>query len=170
MGEKLTTAYFSLGSNLGNRQEHLEKAIQLLKETIGSEAILSSLYESPAWGYESQNPFLNTCIGILTGCSPEEILKKIQQIEQECGRVRTKSKETIYLDRSVDIDLILFGNQQLKSDSLIVPHPLFRQRLFVLVPLSEIAPEAIDPVTHLTVNQLLKNCTSSEKMQLFITE
>lgn len=158
------TACFSLGSNLGNREQTIQEATLQMEAKVGPVRARSAWYESTAWGYDSPNPFLNVCIEIHTNDSPEEILKKTQQIEFELGRISTSGPNSNYSDRVIDIDLILLGDITFESPGLTIPHPLFRKRLFVLLPLSEIVPNAIDPLTNLSVRQLTKNCASPEKI------
>lgn len=158
------TAYLGLGSNLGERKTTIVQAIQALGRELGAVQQQASFYESNAWGYESSNAFINTCVALETELSPEEILKKTQKIEVDFGRISRNEGEKCYSDRVLDIDLILLGDLQQNSEVLKLPHPLFRARLFVLLPLSEIASDVVDPVTHLTVKQLLKNCTSNEQI------
>lgn len=163
--EKLTrTAYLGLGSNLGDCERTIAQAIHALEREIGTIERCAALYKSAAWGYESPNPFINTCVALTTILSPEEILKKTQQIESDFGRISSNRTGNDYADRTLDIDLILLDNLHRNSYRVRLPHPLFRARLFVLLPLSEIAADVVDPVTHLTVNQLLKNCTSTEEI------
>lgn len=163
--EKLTrTAYLGLGSNLGERERTIEQAIHALGREVGTVERCAALYASAAWGYESPNTFINTCVALTTTLSPEEILKKTQQIESDFGRISSNRKDTDYADRVLDIDLILLDDLHQDSDLVKLPHPLFRVRLFVLLPLAEIAADVVDPVTQLTVKQLLKNCTSNEEI------
>ena len=129
--------YFSLGSNLGNRAELLERALTLLNQEIGNLVFRSSFYETEPWGFSSEHPFLNACCLYETELSPIEVLHKTQQIEKELGRKR-KSKNKKYHDRPIDIDLLLYDNLQLSSPTLTLPHPRIDERDFVKLPLQEI--------------------------------
>jgi 2-amino-4-hydroxy-6-hydroxymethyldihydropteridine diphosphokinase len=138
------TAYLSLGSNLGNKHLNLQKALQLIAEKIGVFSAISSVYETEPWGFESANTFLNMVVAVETDQDPFTVLSVSREIEKEAGR--TEKTELTYQDRVIDIDLILFDNLIVRSESLTLPHPRFHQRRFVLEPLNEIAPELIHPV------------------------
>ncbi len=150
------TCYLSLGSNIGDCLKNIETAIELLNSTNTKVIQISSFYESEAWGFKSENSFLNCCVSISTTLSPRELLVQTKEIEQHIGR-REKSNNKDYVDRLIDIDIIFFANKIYKSDELIIPHPHFHERNFVLLPLSEIAPNFINPSNKLTVAQLLIN-------------
>ncbi|MCQ2269223.1 MAG: 2-amino-4-hydroxy-6-hydroxymethyldihydropteridine diphosphokinase [Bacteroidaceae bacterium] len=147
--------YFSLGSNLGNRQELLELAFTLLNKRIGNLVSRSSFYETEPWGFSSKNSFLNVCCLYDTKLTPQEVLKETQQIEKELGRKR-KSKNREYHDRPIDIDLLFYDQLIINTPALTLPHPLMHERKFVLEPLKEIAPDVIHPVLKESVIQLLE--------------
>jgi 2-amino-4-hydroxy-6-hydroxymethyldihydropteridine diphosphokinase len=149
----MSLVYLALGANLGDRDLNLLKAIAFIAERIGIFSAISSVYETPAWGFESDNLFLNQVVCVETDLSPQEILTETQNIEKEIGR--TEKTNHSYLDRLIDIDLILYDDLVFKSENLTLPHPLFHQRAFVLEPLNEIAPELVHPVLHKTVKELL---------------
>lgn len=158
----MEVAYLSLGSNLGNRMEHLQDAIQSVN-SLGSVNHVSSVYESTSWGYDSHNNYLNCCLELLTLLSPQELLQETKKIEEQMGR--TKSKE--YTDRTIDIDILIYGSLLLDSEALTLPHPHIEKRKFVLLPLNEIAPTLFHNKHFLTIRQLLENCTSSESLQYY---
>ena len=135
-GEKL---YLSLGSNLGDRAENLNRAIALIGERVGEVQRVSSFIETEPWGFKSKHPFLNAACLVLTTLSPEECLKATQQIERELGRKR-KSKDGVYHDRPIDIDLLMYGDLTLSTPKLTLPHPRMKERDFVMIPLREILP------------------------------
>ena len=135
----MTDLYLSLGSNLGDREEMLRRAISLIDERIGAVQRVSSFIETEAWGFESENRFLNAAVKVLTTLSPEECLKRTQQIERELGR-KKKSKNGVYHDRPIDIDLLLYGDLKLSTPKLTIPHPHMNERDFVMIPLREIMP------------------------------
>ena len=136
--------FISLGTNLGNKQENLQTAIQHIAKKVGKVIAQSSVMETEAWGFESENTFLNMVIKVETSLTPLEVLKETQQIEKRMGR--TEKTTHAYQDRIIDIDIILYDDIILDTPELKLPHPLFRQRDFVLKPLCEIAPEYIHPV------------------------
>ena len=139
----------ALGSNLGDRRAHLEYAVSRLQSLLENPSI-STLYETEPVGTEGQPLFLNgAMVGRYDG-QPRELLQSLMSIERERGRERS----THWAARTLDLDLILFGNQILNEPDLVIPHPRFRERAFVLQPLAEIAPQLVDPVTGMTVGQL----------------
>jgi 2-amino-4-hydroxy-6-hydroxymethyldihydropteridine diphosphokinase len=148
------TLYLSLGSNLGDKNLNLQKAIHLIAEKIGIFSAISSIYETEPWGFESPNTFLNRVVAVETDLNPFEILTVSKDIEKETGR--TEKTQKSYQDRVIDIDLILYGDLIIQSEDLQLPHPLFHQRRFVLEPLSEIAPNLIHPVMGESIANLLK--------------
>lgn len=131
--------YLSLGSNLGDREDMLRRAIMLIGERIGAVQRVSSFIETEPWGFESEHPFLNAAVMVLTTLSPIECLDATQQIERELGR-KKKSKNGIYHDRPIDIDLLLYGDLKLSTPRLTIPHPHMYEREFVMIPLREILP------------------------------
>ena len=135
-----TPLYLSLGSNLGDREETLHRAIALINERIGTVQRVSSFIETEPWGFHSEHPFLNAACMVLTELSPEECLAKTQQIERELGRT-TKSEGGIYHDRPIDIDLLLYDDLRLSTPTLTLPHPHMYERDFVMIPLREILNE-----------------------------
>lgn len=144
------TVYLSLGSNMGDRQKNLRDAIARL-ESIGRVLKISSLYETEPVEFTRQAWFLNCAVAIETEKAPQELMAGLLEIEQEFGRRRLRRKGP----RTIDIDIVLFGNIVLNSAALIVPHPAMHQRRFVLKPLAEIAPEARHPVLKKKISELL---------------
>lgn len=142
----------ALGSNLGNREENLSRSISLINENIGEVSIISKYFENDPVDFDSKNQFINMCVKVVSSKSPTEILKKIKSIEKTLGRTKT-SKD--YEDRPIDIDIILFNDLVLVSNELIIPHPRYSKRSFVLVPMCEIG-DYLDPDVFLTCRQLLK--------------
>lgn len=151
--EPLHNVFLSLGSNLGDRGENLQKALADIEDKIGKVIATSSFYVTEPVGFESENDFLNAVCEVRTKLQPSEILEISQSIEKDMGRSE-KSENKVYLDRIIDIDLLLYDDEILKSDDLILPHPHLHERLFVLQPLAEIAGEFMHPVLHKTINQI----------------
>lgn len=131
------TVYLSLGSNLGDREATMRRAIGLLNERAGSVDRQSSFIETEPWGFESTNMFLNMCVRLLTTLSPEQLLLATKQIERELGRTQ-KSVNGQYHDRPIDIDILMYDDVHIDSDDLMLPHPHMQEREFVMKPLREI--------------------------------
>jgi 2-amino-4-hydroxy-6-hydroxymethyldihydropteridine diphosphokinase len=131
--------YIGLGSNLGNKKLHLQTAIDEIEKRIGHVVRQSAFIESEPWGFDSSNTFVNAVIAVDTGMLPMEVLKETQAIEREMGRT-SKSAGGNYSDRIIDIDILLFGDIQMDTEELTIPHPLMNERDFVLNPLKEIMP------------------------------
>lgn len=129
--------YISLGSNLGNKEEKLRRAIELINERIGSVLRTSSFIETEPWGFQSENTFLNAACLVETELTPMQCLRETQEIERLLGRTR-KSKDGVYHDRPIDLDLLLYDDLQINEDDLILPHPHMQERDFVMIPLREI--------------------------------
>ena len=131
------TVYLSLGSNLGNREEYLRKAIVEIGKLVGEVVRQSTFYVTEPWGFESPNLFLNACVCVSTSLAPRQLLEATQAIEIEMGRVK-KSINAQYTDRIIDIDILLYDNLNINEPNLVVPHPLMEERDFVMLPLKEI--------------------------------
>jgi deoxyguanosine kinase len=159
---KKQQAILSLGSNLGNRLELLQQALTLLERHSIQIKSLSSLYETPAWGFES-SPFYNACALIETELSPKEVLAVFLKIEKQMGRFRTETKG--YRARQIDLDLIFYSDLILDSSYLTLPHPRLHLRNFVLVPLNEIAPLWIHPKLGKTSTELLNQSPDQDQIK-----
>ena len=146
----LQAVHLLLGSNLGNRKEILDKAIELIIQKIGVIISQSKDYETKPWGVTDQPDFLNLAITIHTKLKPLEILEQTQAIENQLGRVRKEK----WGARLIDIDLMFYGNEIIDEPNLKVPHPLMQERDFALIPLAEIAPDFVHPVFGETVLEL----------------
>ena len=148
----------SLGSNQGNRHENIEQAIASIHHEVATVVKVSSLYESDSWGFESDS-FYNCAVAVHTNLTPVKLIKKILKLEKKLGRIRTES--LTYLPRIIDIDIIAFGAEVLKSDLLEVPHNQLQNRLFVLLPLLEIVSDWMHPITNKSISELLSECTDT---------
>ena len=151
----MTIAAVALGSNLGDRSAHLDYAISRLRSHLANVRV-SRYYETDPSGVPGPQPlFLNAAVVGSTDASARDLLDVLLEIEAERGRERPHPGAA----RTLDLDLVLYGNRVFDEPGLIVPHPRFRERRFVLEPLAEIAPELVDPVTGLTAGELLASCS-----------
>lgn len=155
--------YLSLGSNQGDKLEKLQNAIDLIAQNIGAILKIGSLYKTPALGFDGDD-FLNTCIQVSTYLPPDSLLESILSIERDLGRIRD-NKSMTYANRPIDIDLLLFDDEIIFSKNLIVPHPRMLSRKFVLVPLADIAPNAVHPVEKKQINKCLASCNDSSVIE-----
>jgi 2-amino-4-hydroxy-6-hydroxymethyldihydropteridine diphosphokinase len=143
-------AYLSLGANIGDRGKNLREAISRL-QTTEKVVVISSFYETEPVDVARQSWFLNCVVSVETNRSPQQLMELLLHIEQEMGRRRLEAKGP----RSIDIDILLFGDAVINSPELTVPHPAIQRRRFVLEPLAEIASNARHPVLKKTVRELL---------------
>ena len=149
----LHNAYLGLGSNLGDREANIRKAISLIGKKVGLVLRQSSLIETEPWGFESSNKFLNAVILCETPLTPRQLLKVTQSIERQLGRRKkspasrlpspssfspSSSSPSSYSDRPIDIDILLYDDLTVNEPDLKIPHPLMQQRDFVMIPLQEI--------------------------------
>ena len=148
----MPTAYLSTGSNMGNRAEMLEKANVLLEKKAGRLLALSKVVETPAWGKTDQPDFLNQVVKLETSLSPQELLNVILGIEKQLGRNRVEK----WGPRSIDIDILFYDYEIIDEPGLQIPHPWMHERLFVLEPMCEIAPDFVHPVLNKTIAKLLE--------------
>jgi len=153
--EMLKEAYIGLGTNLGNREENLKKAIENIITSVGEVISFSGIYVTEPWGFRSEDNFLNMVILINTRLKAVDLLKQLLKIEMQMGRVRETKK---YTSRVIDIDILLYENEIINKPYLKIPHPMIQERKFVLVPLCDIAPEMIHPVLKQTFAALLEEC------------
>ena len=141
-------AYLGLGSNLGDREANIRKAISLIGKKVGLVLRQSSLIETEPWGFESSNKFLNAVILVETPLTPRQLLKVTQSVERQLGRRKKSSASRLpspsssspvsYSDRPIDIDILLYDDLTVDEPDLKIPHPLMQQRDFVMIPLQEI--------------------------------
>ena len=149
----MATVYIGIGSNLGNREDNIRTAVSYMGSIRGVMVRrCSPLHETEPEGGPPQGRFLNAAAELLTNLSPHDLLDELQEIEEQLGRVRTEH----WGPRTIDLDILLYGDQTIFSDDLRVPHPLMHERAFVLEPLAEIAPQAVHPASGLTVDELWK--------------
>lgn len=155
MDRVTTFVAVALGSNLGDRRAHLSWAVDELAPRLLECGVSSIVETEPVGTADVQPPFLNAVVVGRTTLDPLELLDLLQDLENRRGRERPFR----WAPRTLDLDLILYGDQVLNMPRLVVPHPLFRDRRFVLEPLSEVVPDAVDPVTGRTVGELFQILT-----------
>jgi deoxyguanosine kinase len=159
--------YLSLGTNQGNKIYNLQNAINLIADKVGAIQKISSVYKTDSWGFDSDD-FLNACLKVTTYHPPEKLMSILLNIESELGRKRKETSE--YIDRNIDIDILLFDDEIIFSKTLIVPHSKMLERKFVLVPLVEIANNIIHPIEKKQLSICLQNCDDSSEISLIKTQ
>src|SRR3954471_5241021 len=156
----MSTAYIGLGSNLGDRRANLGAAVRRLRAEPGLRVIDNSeVYETvPLDCPPGSGDYLNAVVAVETERSPEDLLRLLLHIEQQFGRVRTGPNSP----RTLDLDLLLYDDRVIQTPDLVVPHPRLHERAFALVPLAEIAPDAVHPVLGKPVRQLRESVPSND--------
>jgi 2-amino-4-hydroxy-6-hydroxymethyldihydropteridine diphosphokinase len=154
--------YVSLGSNQGNKLESLQKAIDLIAQKIGIVLKIGAIYKTPALGFNGDD-FLNTCVKVSTYVSPKTLIKKILNIEKKLGRLRDHRGN--YVNRTIDIDVLLIDDGIIFSKELIVPHPRMLARKFVLFPLFDIASNIIHPIEKRNIQNCLETCSDVSEIE-----
>lgn len=188
----MTDIYLLLGGNIGPVLDNLQRARTLISERVGRVTRASRIYKSPAWGFESPDPFYNVALAVETALPPEETMRTLLHIEHALGRRRgaacpqaaavaapaaglvtgagacsanpDMASPKTYASRPIDIDILFFGRSVLCTPLLTVPHPRLPQRRFALLPLCDIAPGFIHPELHQTISALLSVCPDSSEV------
>ncbi len=162
METEVITAYVGLGSNLGDRAGNLLLAVRGLMEASFCVEKLSAVYETEPFGVEDHAPYLNMVAEIhVTNISASQMLARMLRIEYLLGRREKNQKKP----RTVDLDLLLYGNFQSYTEFLILPHPRMHERRFVLVPLAEIAPHLVHPVLNATIQEILETVDDDSEVR-----
>lgn len=159
----MATAYLSLGSNLGDRRQLIEKALRALDRHDTCVVGCSTFIETQPWGFDSPHPFLNAAACITTSLSAHELLDVTRKIEISLGRTLKTQQGEGYHDRLIDIDLLLYTDENgcaiIDEPCLKLPHPLLHLRTFVLEPLCQLCPDLQHPLLHRSMSQLLRDLT-----------
>ncbi len=156
--------FLLLGSNLGNREENLSVARNYIKHELGEIIKESSVYETEPWGFYTDSMFLNQVLKIESAFTPHEVLEKIKSIETVIGRVHSETEG--YSSRAIDIDILLYGNEVVNTERLIIPHAKLTERKFALIPLVEIGGNVEHPVTRKSMFALLRDCKDNMKVNI----
>ena len=157
-------SYLMLGGNVGDRLDYLRRSIEMLNSDAGKIIAVSLIYESEPWGFADAQWFLNQAIAIETELSPFNLLKSAQRIEQTLGRQRTNSG---YQSRTIDIDILLYGNLVINFPELVIPHPRMTERMFVLQPMAELAPDMKHPELDCTMSYLRDHCNDAKNVLIY---
>ena len=156
----ITQLFLSLGGNLGNTREIFEGAYPLIEKKIGKISVYSSIYQTEAWGPIPQADFLNQVLLVSTTLNPQACLTEILAIEKEFGRERKER----WGPRTLDLDLLYYGDMIIAEADLVVPHPRIAERKFILTPLAEIASSFEDPLSRKTMVTLLEECKDTSEV------
>ena len=151
-----------LGSNLGDGQLLFQQAISLIDERLGKLEIQSAIYQSPPWGFEHENDFLNQVLILETDLPAGEILQTCLQIEVDIGRKRTTQ---VYGARRIDIDVLFVNDEVMDTESLVLPHPRLHLRKFTLLPLLELIPDYVHPKLQKSIQELLVACEDNSEVR-----
>ncbi|MFA8300039.1 MAG: 2-amino-4-hydroxy-6-hydroxymethyldihydropteridine diphosphokinase [Hyphomicrobiales bacterium] len=159
----MALAYLLIGGNQGNREQFMNMAVDMIKE-YGEIQKLSSIYETKAWGFTTEQSFLNQVIALSTSLSPYLLLEVAQKIEHELGRIR-KSQQ--YSSRTMDVDILFYDDIISEDPKLTLPHPRLHLRKFTLIPLNEIAPKLIHPKFKKDIELILNECDDDLDVKLY---
>ena len=165
----MAIVYLCLGSNMGDRFQLINHAVNLFNLSDDTKIIrTSAIYETEPWGEKKQNWFLNIVVELKTKLSPEDLLLRCQKIEELLGLDRTKKKH--WGERPIDIDILFYENRIIEKDFLTVPHKYLHKRAFVLVPLLELIPDYVHPKLEKTITELYDELDEVEEVYLFGTK
>lgn len=160
----MNDAYLLLGSNLNDREHMLTEALAGIRDQVGEVLDVSSIYETEPWGFRSDEPFLNQVVRVSTALSPSDLMRALLEIELELGRER---KGPQYASRTIDIDILLYGDRVVDEPELVIPHPRMTERRFTLVPLCEINEGLIHPLRGISIRKLEQLCTDQSRVVPF---
>jgi 2-amino-4-hydroxy-6-hydroxymethyldihydropteridine diphosphokinase len=162
--EKNEIVYLLTGSNIGDRLAFLQQAEKEIEDKIGVIQAKSSYYESQAWGNTEQENFWNQCLEVSTTLSAEEVLSGILGIEKEMGRIRKGEWQA----REIDIDILFYGEEIIKTDDLQVPHARFHERNFAIIPMMEVNGDYFHPVLELHIDEIFFDC--EDPLEVYILD
>ena len=165
MRESNGAVFIGLGSNVGNRESNLNAAVEKLRN-IAKIKKISSIYKTEPMEFKNQEWFLNMAVEIATELQPYDLLKKLQHVEQSLGRTR----EIRYGPRTIDLDILLYGDTVMREKDLVIPHPKMRERAFALKPLCEIASGIIHPIFKKSIQTLLERLPDNYAIRLWIPQ
>ena len=158
----MRTVSVNIGTNLGDREANLRRAVDEIARSVGSTPRVSSIYESEAWGYQSENPFFNIAVEFESDLPVGRLLDIFQRIEREAGSSSHRNADGSYADRLLDIDIIAVDQLRIDRPTLQVPHPHLAEREFFLRPMAELAPMWRDPKTGKTCGEMLADLPVTE--------
>ncbi len=161
--EDLAIAFLSAGSNLGDRKANLERAFAALQKAGAKPKRISSLFETEPVGFREQPWFLNAALEVETDLSPLGLLDVCLAIEVAEGRVRSFRNAP----RTLDLDILLYGDRVMEDSRLVIPHPRLAERRFVLEPLAQLAPDLLHPVLKKSIRSLLESCPDSSTVRIY---
>ena len=159
----MTRCYLLFGSNQGDKLQLLEQACTYINNRCGMLVERSSLYNSEPWGFEAEEWFLNVLLVVETELDPDTLMDRLMDIERELGRVRHPEIEG-YTSRTVDLDILYYGDQIVRTAKVTAPHPRLHERRFALMPLCELVPDFLHPESGLSQQQLLEKCHDTSKV------
>ena len=158
----MNKAVLLLGSNLGDGQLLFQHVISMIDERLGKLEMQSALYQSPPWGFEHENNFINQVLIMNTEKDTEQVLQSCLQIEVDLGR---KRKTQGYGARIIDIDVLFVNDEVIETETLVIPHPRLHLRKFTLLPLAELIPDFVHPTLNKTIQELLAACEDNSEVR-----
>ncbi len=161
----MQTIYIGIGGNIGRRERFIAAAVQLIATEIGRVAAESQLYKTAPWGMDDADDFLNAVVEVHTDLDADTVMMTCLRIEHRLGRKRSILGK--YTSRTIDLDLLFYGQEVIRVSSLTVPHPQLENRRFVLQPLAEIAPAFTHPILKRSMRDLLNDCADETKIELW---
>lgn len=157
--------FLSLGTNMGHREQNLIDALHNIGNQVGNQGLVSPVYETEPWGFETDHNFLNMAVEVFTVLAPHQVLEQCLAIEQSLGRVRQPGMGA-YTSRIIDIDVLFYEKELINDEQLVLPHPHLHKRRFILEPLCSIAPDFVHPLLGQSIQQLLNKCTDACRVSI----